>query len=166
VHPYPNQRGDIVRSEKRCCHCILALMCSVHWKLESQNWCRVREYELMTEAHAKLSVVKLLQILSPCVSGGGETAGGRGVVSSSRGWGEADSTQGDRIWSSLVRRKVERGLLLMIHILCAGYTSPAARRERLCVKFWDSGLIRTRYSKPKIQWWHFFPNLTVTRLWS
>jgi hypothetical protein len=36
-----------------------------------------REYELMTVAHAKLYV---------CL-GGGETAGGRGVVSSSRGWG-------------------------------------------------------------------------------
>ncbi len=31
----------------------------------------------MTEAHAKLfRCRKLLQILSPCVSGGGETAGG------------------------------------------------------------------------------------------
>jgi hypothetical protein len=30
------------------------------------------------------------------MSGGGETAGGRGEVSSSRGWGEADSTHMER----------------------------------------------------------------------
>ncbi len=48
-------------------------------------------------------------------SGGGETAGGRWVVSSSRGWGEADSTQGERVWRSFQRQKVERGLLLLIH---------------------------------------------------
>ncbi len=61
------------------------------------------------------------------MSGGGVRAGQRGEVSSSRGWGEvsssrgwgeADCTQGDRIWSSLERQKVERGLLLIIHILC------------------------------------------------
>jgi hypothetical protein len=49
--------------------------------------------------------------------GGGKTAGGRGEVSSSRGWGEVDSTQGERIWRSFQRQKVERGLLLLIHIL-------------------------------------------------
>jgi hypothetical protein len=31
--------------------------------------------------------------------------------------GEAYSTQGERIWSSLARQKVERGLLLLIPIL-------------------------------------------------
>ncbi len=83
------------------------------------KWLRCREYELMTEAHAKLSVVRNCSRSSlPVCSGGGETAGGRGVVSSNRGWGEADSTQGDRIWSTLVRQKVECGLLLLIHILC------------------------------------------------
>ncbi len=51
------------------------------------------------------------------MSGGGGTAGGRGEVSSSGGWGEAHSTQGERIWSSLVRQKVERRLLLLIPIL-------------------------------------------------
>jgi hypothetical protein len=57
------------------------------------------------------------------MSGGGGTAGGRGEVSSSRGWGEADCTQGERIWSSLVRQKVERGLLLLIPILWFCYTT-------------------------------------------
>jgi hypothetical protein len=52
------------------------------------------------------------------MSRGGGTDGGRWEVSSSRGWGEPDSTQGERIWSSLVRQKVERGLLLLIPILC------------------------------------------------
>jgi hypothetical protein len=50
--------------------------------------------------------------------GNSRTAGGWGEVSSSRGWEEADSTQGERIWSSLERQKVERGLLLLIPILC------------------------------------------------
>jgi hypothetical protein len=76
-----------------------------------------REYELMTEAHGKLFVVQNCSRSSLCVSGGGKTAGGRGVVSSSWGWGKTDSTQGDRIWRSLGRQKVKRGLLLIIHIL-------------------------------------------------
>jgi hypothetical protein len=44
-----------------------------------------REYGLITEAHAQLSVVGNCSIVC---SGGGETAGGWGVISSSRGWGE------------------------------------------------------------------------------
>jgi hypothetical protein len=40
-----------------------------------------REYELMTEAHTKLSVVRKCSKSSLHVSGGGESAGGRGVVS-------------------------------------------------------------------------------------
>jgi hypothetical protein len=45
-----------------------------------------REYELMTEAHAKLSVVGNCSGSSfPCVYGGGETADWQGVVSSSGG---------------------------------------------------------------------------------
>ncbi len=44
-----------------------------------------REYGLITEAHAQLSVVG--NCSSVC-SGGGETAGGQGVVSSSMGWGQ------------------------------------------------------------------------------
>jgi hypothetical protein len=45
-----------------------------------------------------------------------------GVVNISRGWGGGgtDSTQGDRICSSLGRQKVKHGLLLIIHILCSG----------------------------------------------
>jgi hypothetical protein len=64
--------------------------------------CAPREYELMTEAHAKLSVVRNCSKSYLCVSVGGEYSWRGGEVSSSRGWGEADSTQGDRIWSSLV----------------------------------------------------------------
>jgi hypothetical protein len=79
-----------------------------------------REYELMTEAHAKLSVVGNCSrsSLPVCLGEGTQLAGG-GVVSSSRGWGEVDSTctQGERIWSSLEGQKVECGLLLIIHIL-------------------------------------------------
>jgi hypothetical protein len=92
-------------------------------------WGTGREYELMTEAHAKLSVVGNCSRSSlPVCLGEGDTAGGRGVVSSSRGWGGgADSTQGERIWSSLERQKVERGLLLMIHILWVQGTSPGDR---------------------------------------
>jgi hypothetical protein len=53
-----------------------------------------REYELITEAHAKtFRRPNLLQILSSCVSGGGETAGGQEVVSSNRGWGEEGGGQ-------------------------------------------------------------------------
>jgi hypothetical protein len=45
-------------------------------------------------------------------------------------WGEADSTQGDRIWSSLVRQKVERGLLLIIHILRITQTLANSQQQR------------------------------------
>ncbi len=63
----------------------------------------------MTEAHAKLSVVRNCSRFSLlCGNGGGETAGRRGVVSSSKGGEEADSTQGERIWRSLGRQKVKR----------------------------------------------------------
>jgi hypothetical protein len=40
-----------------------------------------------------------------------------GVGSSRGGKGGADSAQGERIWSSLGRKKVKRGLLVIIHIL-------------------------------------------------
>ncbi len=92
------------------------------WSLRCGPW--TREYELITEAHTQLSVVWNCSrsSLRVCLEEGkrGETAGGRGEVSISRGWGEADSTQGERIWSSFQRQKVERGLLLLIHILCPG----------------------------------------------
>ncbi len=52
-----------------------------------------------------------------CVLGVGKQLAGGGVVSSSRRWGRTDSTQGERIWSSFQRQKVERELLLLIHIL-------------------------------------------------
>jgi hypothetical protein len=39
------------------------------------------------------------------------------VVSSSRGWGGGDSTQGETIWNSLGRQELKRRLLLIIHIL-------------------------------------------------
>ncbi len=58
---------------------------SVWWNCGGHRSRWTREYELMTEAHAKLFCCpKLLQILSPYVTGGKETAGGWGVVSSSR----------------------------------------------------------------------------------
>ncbi len=48
----------------------------------------IREYDLMTEAHAKLSVLRNCSRTYHCVClGGGETAVGRGEVSNSRGWG-------------------------------------------------------------------------------
>jgi hypothetical protein len=80
-----------------------------------------REYELITEAHAKLSVVRNCSrsSLRVCLRRGTQLAGMAGLVSSSRGWGKAGSTQGERIWSSLGRKKVKRGLLLIIHILLA-----------------------------------------------
>ncbi len=33
------------------------------------------------------------------------------------GGGGADGTQGEKIWDSLIRQKVKRGLLVLIHIL-------------------------------------------------
>jgi hypothetical protein len=62
---------------------------------------------------------KLLQILSPCVSARGETAGGWEMVSSMQGGG-GGSTQGERICSSLGRQKVRRAFLLIIHFLYQG----------------------------------------------
>jgi hypothetical protein len=83
--------------------------------------CSGREYELITEAHAQLSVAwNCSRFCLPVCSGGGETAGGHGVVNSSRGWGEGRQTaQGESIWSSLGRQKVKHGLLFIIHILWA-----------------------------------------------
>ncbi len=62
-----------------------------------------REYELITEAHAQLSVVWNCSrsSLRVCL---GQTV---------------HTTQGETICSSLGRQKVTRGLLLIIHILCA-----------------------------------------------
>jgi hypothetical protein len=57
-----------------------------------------------------------------CVSGGGETAGGWVVVSSSRGWGEeGEGRQYTRreILEQFPTTEVECGLLLLIHILWA-----------------------------------------------
>ncbi len=53
-----------------------------------------REYEFITEAHTQLSVVRnCFRFSLPVCSGGGETAGGLGVISNSRRWGgETDST--------------------------------------------------------------------------
>jgi hypothetical protein len=48
-----------------------------------------REFELMTEAHAKLSVIRNCSKASLRVClGEGKQLAGRGLVSSSRGWGE------------------------------------------------------------------------------
>jgi hypothetical protein len=80
-----------------------------------------REYELMTEAHAKLSVVRNCSkfSLSLCLGEGKQLAGGGGqqLQGVGGGGGRADSTQVERIWSSFQRQKVEHGLLLLIHIL-------------------------------------------------
>ncbi len=43
-------------------------------------------------------------------------------VRQQQGWGKADNTQGERIWSSLGRHKVKRGLLV-INFLCPILTS-------------------------------------------
>jgi hypothetical protein len=52
------------------------------------------------------------------MSGGGETAAGRGwSAAAGGGRGGGENTQGERIWSSLGRQKVKCGLLLIIHIL-------------------------------------------------
>jgi hypothetical protein len=69
-----------------------------------------REYGLITEAHAQLSVVQ--NCSSEC-SGGGETARGGEWSAVAGGGGRTDSTQGERIWSSFQRQKVERALLLL-----------------------------------------------------
>jgi hypothetical protein len=80
-----------------------------------------REYELMTEAHAKLSVIQNCSksSLRVCLGEGKQLAGGgwSAVAGGGGRRGRADSTQGERIWSSFQRQKVERGLLLLIHIL-------------------------------------------------
>jgi hypothetical protein len=79
---------------------------------------QAREYELIIEAHAKLSVMRNYSRYSLLVClGEGEQLAGGGRSAVVGGWGEADSTHGERIWSSLVRQKVERGLLLLIPIL-------------------------------------------------
>jgi hypothetical protein len=51
------------------------------------------------------------------MSGEGKQLAGGGRSAEARGWGEWDSTQGERIWSRLGRQKVQRGLLLIIRIL-------------------------------------------------
>ncbi len=86
--------------------------------MRSHFYVYTREFELITEAHAQLFVVRnsSRSSLRVCV-GGGETAGERGEVSSSGGVGGGDSTQGERIWNSFGRQKVRRGLLLIIYIL-------------------------------------------------
>jgi hypothetical protein len=82
-----------------------------------------REYELITEAHAQLSVVENFSrfSLSGC-SGGGETAGGQGVVSTSMGWGRqtVQYTQGYSIWSKFRTTECSVWLLLKVHILLTG----------------------------------------------
>ncbi len=90
-----------------------------------------REYELMTEAHAKLSVMRNCSrsSLYVCLGEGEQLAGGgRSAVAEVEAVGEAHSTQGERIWSSLVRQKVERGLLLLIPILWFSLTPPIVSR--------------------------------------
>jgi hypothetical protein len=54
--------------------------------------------------------------LSLCVWGEGKQLAGRGWSAAAGSGGGADSTQGDRIWSSLGRQKARCGLLLIIHI--------------------------------------------------
>jgi hypothetical protein len=75
----------------------------------------------MTEAHAKLSVVRNCSKSSLLVFlGEGKQLAGGGWSAEAGGGGrrgEGNSTQGERIWSSFQRQKVERGLLLLIHIL-------------------------------------------------
>ncbi len=78
-----------------------------------------REYEFITEAHAQLFVVwNCYRYLSVCALGKGEQLAGRERSAVSGAGGGADNTQGERIWSSLGRQKVKRGLLLIIHFLC------------------------------------------------
>jgi hypothetical protein len=73
----------------------------------------------MTEAHAKLSVVRNCSksSLRVYLGEGKQLAGGgwSAVAGGGGGGGRADSTQGERIWSSFQRQKVERGLLLLTH---------------------------------------------------
>jgi hypothetical protein len=78
---------------------------------------QTREYELMTEAHAKLSIVRKCSksSLRVCLREGNQLAGG-GWSAVAGGEGRADSTQREIIWSSFQRQKVKRGLLLLIHI--------------------------------------------------
>ncbi len=95
---------------------------NLRWQaLLTQCWAPVREYELLTEAHAKLSVVRKCSKSSVrvCLGEGNQLAGGgwSAVAGVGGGGGRADSTQGERIWSSFQRQKVKRGLLLLIHIL-------------------------------------------------
>jgi hypothetical protein len=75
----------------------------------------------MTEAHAKLSVIRNCSksSLPVCLGEGKQLAGGgwSAVAGGGGRRGMADSTQGERIWSSFQWQKVERGLLLLIHIL-------------------------------------------------
>ncbi len=82
-----------------------------------------REYELMTEAHAKLSVVRNCSrsSLHVCLGEGEQLAGGgRSAVA---GGGRRQTVHRER-----ERQKVERGLLLLIPILCLrGYI-----REQEC----------------------------------
>jgi hypothetical protein len=60
--------------------------------------------------------------LCVCLEEGKQLAGG-GRSAVAGGGGEADSTHGERIWSSFQKHKVERGLLLLIHILCSSPSS-------------------------------------------
>jgi hypothetical protein len=58
-----------------------------------------------------------LETAPVCVLGEGKQLAGGGWSAVAGGEGKTDSTQGERIWSSLGRQKVKRGLLLIIHIL-------------------------------------------------
>jgi hypothetical protein len=80
-----------------------------------------REYKLITEAQAQLSVVgKCSRSSLPVCLGGGETAGGGGgKASSSRGFGGGggETVQRERESEQFRTKKVNRGLLLLIHFL-------------------------------------------------
>ncbi len=98
----------------------------------------LREYELFKEAHTYLTFVLNCSCfchhvyhLQPPPPAAVETPSprqlfllpprthkrrGSGWVRQQQGWGIADSTQGERIWSSLGRHKVKRGSLI-IHFL-------------------------------------------------
>jgi hypothetical protein len=62
-------------------------------------------------------------------------------VRQQQGWGVADSTQGERIWSSLGRHSVKRGLLV-IHFLCVAGRS-GAFTSKLISSSWTSLLFPT-----------------------
>ncbi len=88
-----------------------------------------------------------------CVLGEGKQLPGGGWSAVAGGGGRTDSTQGERIWSSLGRQKVNHGLLLIIHILWWGYSAASPQSAPIiemtvwllvawCVGRWEHASIR------------------------